>query len=251
MISKLSERIAVGLKQSSIIEEDDVELYAYGFYILISKLLFLIIALILGVILNIVFESIVFYVSFSIIRAYAGGVHANREWKCFLYTSISIVMCALGIKIMNKIEPTTFFVSMLIISSVIIVVFSPLDTKEIATKNSWLSYQKTQRNVDTFELNISENEKKSILSNCLNVLSKSDIDRIPKSMLRKKNLRRKPVRDIKACLKGFMPRQSVRQNSRISISNSSMSFISPFKSPEQMKTPEDRFHPRLFVNITI
>ena len=130
LISKLSERIAVGLKQSSIIEEDDVELYAYGFYILISKLLFLIIALILGVILNIVFESIVFYVSFSIIRAYAGGVHANKEWKCFLYTSISIVMCALGIKIMNKIEPTTFFVSMLIISSVIIVVLSPLDTKE-------------------------------------------------------------------------------------------------------------------------
>ena len=53
----------------------------------------------------------------------------------------------------------------------------------VATKNSWLSYQKTQRNVDTFELNISENEKKSILSYCLNVLSKSDIDRIPKSSL--------------------------------------------------------------------
>ena len=79
LISKLSERIAVGLKQSSIIQEDDVELYAYGFYILISKLLFLIIALILGVILNLVFESLVFYVSFSIIRAYAGGIHANNK----------------------------------------------------------------------------------------------------------------------------------------------------------------------------
>ena len=130
LISKLSERIAVGLKQSSIIQEDDVELYAYGFYILISKLLFLIIALILGVILNIVFESLVFYVSFSIIRAYAGGVHANKEWKCFLYTSVSIIMCALGIKILINIEPTKIFVSMLIISSIIIFVFSPLDTKE-------------------------------------------------------------------------------------------------------------------------
>ncbi|MBQ7674589.1 MAG: accessory gene regulator B family protein [Alphaproteobacteria bacterium] len=130
MISKLSERIAVGLKQSSIIEEDDVELYAYGFYILISKLLFLIIALILGVILNIVFESIVFYVSFSIIRAYAGGVHANKEWKCFLYTSISIVMCALGIKVLINLKPTVFFAVILMISSLIIIIISPLDTKE-------------------------------------------------------------------------------------------------------------------------
>lgn len=130
LISKLSERIAVGLKQSSIIEEDDVELYAYGFYILISKLLFLIIALILGVILNIVFESIVFYVSFSIIRAYAGGVHANKEWKCFLYTSISIVMCALGIKVLINLKPTVFFAVILMISSLIIIIISPLDTKE-------------------------------------------------------------------------------------------------------------------------
>ncbi len=130
LISKLSERIAAGLKQSSIINEDDVELYAYGFYILISKLLFLIIALILGVILNIVFESIVFYVSFSIIRAYAGGVHANKEWKCFLYTSVSIIMCALGIKVFINLKPTVLFAVILMISSLIIIIISPLDTKE-------------------------------------------------------------------------------------------------------------------------
>ena len=130
LISKLSERIAAGLKQSSIINEDDVELYAYGFYILISKLLFLIIALILGVILNIVFESIVFYVSFSIIRAYAGGVHANKEWKCFLYTSVSIIMCALGIKVLINLKPTVLFAVILMISSLIIIIISPLDTKE-------------------------------------------------------------------------------------------------------------------------
>ena len=78
LLSKLSERIAVGLARSSVIQNEDVELYAYGFYILISKLLFLIMALIFGVILNIVLESLVFYVLFSIIRAYAGGVYAPK-----------------------------------------------------------------------------------------------------------------------------------------------------------------------------
>ncbi len=78
LLSKLSECIAVGLARSSVIQNEDVELYAYGFYILISKLLFLIISLIFGVILNIVLESLVFYVLFSIIRAYAGGVHAPK-----------------------------------------------------------------------------------------------------------------------------------------------------------------------------
>ena len=130
LLSKLSERIAVGLARSSVIQNEDVELYAYGFYILISKLLFLIMALIFGVILNIVLESLVFYVLFSIIRAYAGGVHADKEWKCFFYTSISIIMCVLGLKILINIELTCVYVSLLIASSLLIILFSPLDTEE-------------------------------------------------------------------------------------------------------------------------
>ncbi len=130
LLSKLSERIAVGLARSSVIQNEDVELYAYGFYILISKLLFLIMALIFGVILNIVLETLVFYVLFSIIRAYAGGVHADKEWKCFCYTSISILLCVLGIKLLINLEPTCVYVSMLIASSLLIIIFSPLDTEE-------------------------------------------------------------------------------------------------------------------------
>ncbi len=130
MISKLSQHIAVGLARSSVIQDEDIELYAYGFYVLISKLLFLIISLILGVILNIVLESLVFYVSFSIIRAYAGGVHADKEWKCFVYTTIALLICALGIKLLINFEPTCVYVSMLIASSLLIIIFSPLDTEE-------------------------------------------------------------------------------------------------------------------------
>ncbi len=130
MISKLSQHIAAGLARSSVIQDEDIELYAYGFYVLISKLLFLIISLILGVILNIVLESLVFYVSFSIIRAYAGGVHADKEWKCFVYTTIALLICALGIKVLINLKPTVLFAVILMISSLIIIIISPLDTKE-------------------------------------------------------------------------------------------------------------------------
>ncbi len=130
LLSKLSECIAVGLARPSVMQNEDVELYAYGFYILISKLLFLIMALIFGVILNVVLDSLVFYVLFSIIRAYAGGVHADKEWKCFCYTSISILLCVLGIKLLINLEPTCVYVSMLIASSLLIIIFSPLDTEE-------------------------------------------------------------------------------------------------------------------------
>ena len=130
MISKLSERIAVGLKRAYVIEEKDIDLYSYGFFVLLSRMSFLVLTLLFGILMNITVESILFYFLFVLLRAYAGGVHASKEWMCLCFTSMAMLLSALGIKLLIQIDSIVVPLIITIISSAIVLVLSPLDTKE-------------------------------------------------------------------------------------------------------------------------
>lgn len=130
MINSLSQLLAKHLNKTSVITESDMELYAYGFFVLISRILFLIVSVIFGIIFNIIIESILFYFLFCFIRSYAGGIHAPTELLCTIFTTVSLFLSVLGIKLMlnygeQKIAFAIYFVSLLII-----IILSPLDTKE-------------------------------------------------------------------------------------------------------------------------
>ena len=89
MISKLSKKI---VNQLNILD-DEQELYEYGFFILLSQILYFIIAIIIGTICGTVFESIIFYIAFQFIRRYAGGYHASTETRCEIFSTLSILAC--------------------------------------------------------------------------------------------------------------------------------------------------------------
>ncbi|MDD5796499.1 MAG: accessory gene regulator B family protein [Oscillospiraceae bacterium] len=130
MINALSRRIAKHLCETSIIEESDLELYAYGFFVLLSRILFLIITTIFGMCFNIIFESILFYILFCFIRSYAGGVHAPNEFLCTVFTTLLMFVCVLIIKLLIIFDAQKITSAVYFISFVIIIIFSPLDTKE-------------------------------------------------------------------------------------------------------------------------
>ena len=98
MISKLSNRITQKLLKRNVIPEEDQELYAYGLFMIISYTAFFMIAIVFGVILNITFSSIIFFISFCLIRNYAGGIHANSEIKCSIITTLLILIMKTGKK---------------------------------------------------------------------------------------------------------------------------------------------------------
>ena len=92
MISRLSNSIVkVFLEQSDI--SNDEELYQYGFFILLSQILYFIITIVIGILLGIVLESIIFYIAFQFIRRYAGGYHASMEIRCEVMSTLSILTC--------------------------------------------------------------------------------------------------------------------------------------------------------------
>ena len=118
------------LVTSSLIEEGDRELYSYGFFMLISRIYFFLVTLVTGLLMDIPFESTLFYVVFMVLRTYAGGVHAKSEIACSVLTTMAMISSVLGIKQLESLENGAIPLLMLVAGSLCILLFSPLDTKE-------------------------------------------------------------------------------------------------------------------------
>lgn len=130
MLNKLGKRLTNTLINNNQIDESERSLYEYGFFILLSNVIYVTITLILGSIFNIIIESMAFYIAFSLIRRYAGGFHATSEMKCTLITTTSIFLCLLCTKLCetNNIQKPILVLTS--IATVFIFVFCPLDTPE-------------------------------------------------------------------------------------------------------------------------
>lgn len=126
MISKLSKKI---VNQLNILD-DEQELYEYGFFILLSQILYFIIAIIIGTICGTAFESIIFYIAFQFIRRYAGGYHAATETRCEILSTLSILACIVVIRLSKTYDIQTALLIISALSAVCIFVFCPLDTPE-------------------------------------------------------------------------------------------------------------------------
>ncbi len=130
MISKLSTRLTEKLLSNGTISDEDKELYIYGLFMLLSQLMFFIIACIFGLVLSCILESIIFYIAFQFIRKYAGGYHAATETRCEILSSFSILACIAVIRLSKTYDFQTILLSISAVSAVCIFVFCPLDTPE-------------------------------------------------------------------------------------------------------------------------
>jgi accessory gene regulator B len=146
MITKLSIALTRILLKRSIVSADDEELYAYGFFMIISYLIFFFVALSIGFILRIPIESIVFYMTFCAIRNYAGGIHANTETKCTVFTTISIAVSLILIKLLVTYKLIITSSVIMVTAGICLFAFAPLsnEQKEI-DKNERLRFRRITR----------------------------------------------------------------------------------------------------------
>lgn len=91
MISKIAVKITESLRKKEIIKAEDTDLYEYALYVIFSYVFFLLLALLVGFLLKIPVESLVFYIVFGILRNFAGGVHAKTERTCFVLSGAFII----------------------------------------------------------------------------------------------------------------------------------------------------------------
>lgn len=130
MINNLAKHFADRLLANGSISEDEQELYIYGLFMMLSSLMYLILACFLGCIFGCVLESIIFYIAFQFIRRYAGGYHASTETRCEIMSTLSILVCIVVIRLSKMYDFQLTLLVVSTVSAVCIAILCPLDTPE-------------------------------------------------------------------------------------------------------------------------
>ncbi|MCM1008771.1 MAG: accessory gene regulator B family protein [Ruminococcus flavefaciens] len=126
MFVKLAERITQQLEADNIINSEKRELYKYGFQQGFILALNFLTSIAIGVIFGMFFESILLLAAYMPLRSYAGGHHSDSSEKCYIVSSLIMViwMCLLKFKIL----PISCCVIMLLIGSCICFIFAPIES---------------------------------------------------------------------------------------------------------------------------
>lgn len=128
MITRISEMIAQGLVQSGTIADNEMDLYSYGFFLILSRTLFFSVTILFGIILGELYKSIAFYLLFSSLRGYAGGVHAPSEHICLIFTTIGLFFSITVLHLLSYYRNATMAAILILVSSGIIWKYCPVDS---------------------------------------------------------------------------------------------------------------------------
>jgi len=126
----LANRIAEWLVRNGGIRLEERELIAFGLDKLFSTILCFVIAFALGLFFRVPIEVLVFYVSFYVLRIYAGGYHADTQLRCFII-SICVMIPPIA-AIRYHLSWYSNFVHMICLAcgAAVILILSPVDNKD-------------------------------------------------------------------------------------------------------------------------
>lgn len=126
MISKLTNQVTRNLLEKNVILNEEKDLYEYGLFMIFSNLVFFIFSTILGFVMKIPIEGIIFYITFSLIRNYSGGVHANSETTCTILTTLSIIISEAIIKLFAIYDIHLWAIILIVFSSICFIGIKPV-----------------------------------------------------------------------------------------------------------------------------
>lgn len=125
ILDKMTELIC----RNEDIDDEEKEVIRYGLEIVVTRAIFAVIICVMGLLMNCFIESIIFTVSFTMLRQYGGGYHADTRRSCFVLSILTLVI-ALG---MIKLSMQYFTIMLLVavfsvISAIYIFAAAPIDT---------------------------------------------------------------------------------------------------------------------------
>ncbi len=130
MITALSGRVTEVLVSAGVIPGEERELYSYGFFMLFSQVLFLVVSMVFGLLWHVLLGSVLFFLQFACIRGYAGGVHAEKERDCLLFTTLSLFLSVAGIRLLREWGARIPAIGISAVCAVLILWLSPLESAE-------------------------------------------------------------------------------------------------------------------------
>lgn len=119
-----SEAIADILAGNGVIAAEDKPLYIYGLHQLGVTVLNIATATVLGVVMGMLWQSLLFLLVYIPLRCFAGGYHAKTELRCYVVSTLLIFIALYVIRAV----PAHLFVlfPLFVFSSVVIFVLAPV-----------------------------------------------------------------------------------------------------------------------------
>lgn len=129
MYQLLSEKITVSLIKKNIIHYADRKIYEYSIEVLLSDVVYFLVAALTAIFTNSILASIVFLISFFSIRKFAGGYHADTYLRCHIISWVNQILMVLLYKIVPTIflKPLTLF--FILTGTIFIFLFAPVENK--------------------------------------------------------------------------------------------------------------------------
>lgn len=101
MINNISERIADSLVDAGAAPSEDKALYEYGIRQGILLVINIATAVLIGLLLGMFWQSIIFLLAYNPVRTYSGGYHARTPLVCYLLSIPMMVAVLMGIKMLH------------------------------------------------------------------------------------------------------------------------------------------------------
>ena len=127
MIASFCAKVCDYFVTIGVIESGKKDLYIYGLHQGIVMFFNIITTLLVGCILGMVWQSIVFLLAYIPIRSYAGGYHAKTPVRCYCISVILITATLLAMKYVT-LTPATCWGGILG-SSALIFILAPIEDK--------------------------------------------------------------------------------------------------------------------------
>lgn len=126
-MNQIVDKMANWLVKEEIIVKADLEIYKYGIRQGVDNIINAIVLIIEAAIISVIWQSITFLFAYTLLRKYAGGMHAKTPERCFIYSQIINISVLLSVKYMLKPSLSLWFLT--VVAAIIIFVFSPVETK--------------------------------------------------------------------------------------------------------------------------
>lgn len=135
-MDRFYKKLSLYLSENQNISKDDEELYEYAAKVVVHGIINIAVTILIGIFFEMLKECICFFTTFFVLRKFTGGIHAKKYINCLLSSGILISISLYIIKICIKYDfNSIFFVGMIIFSSFVLIILSPLENQNKPLSN--------------------------------------------------------------------------------------------------------------------
>ncbi|WP_397386730.1 accessory gene regulator ArgB-like protein [Paenibacillus sp. MMS20-IR301] len=131
-LNSLALKISIAIKRINPEETVSIEIMKYSLGIILNTLLTFIVSLSIGFILGNFFDTLIFYISLSLLRVFSGGIHLKTAAACNIVT---ILICCMTPYLFQLSDNQLLYGTILCI--ILMLLFAPNPDKNTQIPKKW------------------------------------------------------------------------------------------------------------------